>query len=300
MSKSLYQQITDKIIEQIESGVPPWRKPWTSTGGGMPRNIATKKHYRGLNILLLWDAAQQKGFSSNRWGTYKQWQAVDGQVRRGERATKITFWKTWKETVHDRATGEDREEKRFLLREFSVFNLDQCDGESLDRFRPVMKPKREFIDFQPAEELIAATGAEIQHGGGSAAYNSLSDRILMPCKTDFEGPESYYSTALHELGHWTGHTSRLDRLKKLSRFGDSNYAVEELVAEMSSAFVTATLGIPNAPIQDNAAYLKSWLDVLRSDSRAIITASTKASEAADFLLAFSPRKAETEQESVSI
>lgn len=298
---NIYEEVTNQIIAQLEAGVAPWRKPWATVGGGMPANIVSGNAYRGVNVVLLWGTSQAKGYDSNLWGTFRQWKKLGGHVNRGERATKIVFWRVVEETVTDRATGEEQEERRFFARQYSVFNLDQCGGEKLDRFRPVPVEPNEFQDFGPAEEAIAATGADIRHGGGQALFSPLKDYIQLPVKESFKAPANYYSTALHELTHWTGHESRLDRLEKLVRFGDQSYAAEELVAELGAAFLTATLGVPNAPIQDNAAYLDHWLEVLKSDSKAIFTASTAATAAADYILSFSreTETAEDEQETVA-
>ena len=190
------------------------------------------------------------------------------------------------ETGTDPNTGEDVEERRFFARQFTVFNLSQCGGSALDQFR-TPTPVREFVDYGPAEEVIAATEADIRHGGNRAFYCPTGDYIGLPLKETFETAAALYSTALHELVHWSGNESRLNRLDKLARFGSESYVAEELVAELGSAFLTSALGVPNAPIQENAAYLENWLQVLRADSRAIFTASTAASAAADYILSFS-------------
>lgn len=284
--QEIYRQVTERIIQQLVDGTPPWRQPWDSQAFGVPRNAVTKKPYRGLNILLLWDA-NQSGFSSNLFATYRQWQAIGGQVRRGERAaTKIIYWKTWDQSVSDLDTGTEREEKRFVLREYNVFALEQCEGDAVQRLHAPQRNK-DFVDYQPADDAIAATGAKILHGGSRAYYNAESDRIFMPPKQAFEAQQHYYGTLLHEAIHFSGHPARLNRLDKLSRFGDHTYAIEELVAEMGAAFLMAHLGIPNSDLQNQASYLDSWLAVLRADASAIITASTQASKAADFILSFS-------------
>jgi antirestriction protein ArdC len=283
----IYQQVTDRIISQLERGVGEWRKGWSSVCSGLPRNVAGRS-YRGVNILLLWAAAHERGFDSSLWGTFNQWKNLGGHVNRGEKGTRIVFWRVVTETVRDTKTGEEKEERRFFCKQFVVFNLAQCAGDKLERFRTV-RPVREFIDFAPAEEAILATGADIRHIGNRAFYTLDSDFVQLPPKVAFDSEAAYYSTALHELVHWSGHESRLDRLDKLARFGDSSYAAEELVAELGAAFLAASLGIPNVPLQDNAAYLRCWLKVLRADNRAIFTASTAASAAADYILQFSQR-----------
>ena len=284
----LYQDITDKIIGQLEKGTAPWQQPWASLGGGMPLNVISRKPYRGVNTLLLWDSAGEHGYQSNLWATYRQWDALGGHVTRGERATKIIFWNVTSTATIDKATGEEKNEKRFFCKEYSVFNIDQCGGDALNRFR-VTRPIGGFVDFGPAEEAIAATGADFRHGGNRAFFDVLGDFIQLPIKDSFNSPAAYYSTALHETTHWSGHASRLNRITKLARFGDENYAVEELIAELGAAFLTAALGIPNERTLENAtAYLANWLAVLRSDNRAIFTAATSASAATDYVLVVQP------------
>jgi antirestriction protein ArdC len=284
----LYQRITDKIIAQLEKGVAPWQQPWATVGGGMPSNVVSRKPYRGINIMLLWATAEENGYESNLWATYRQWDMLGGHVNRGEHGTKIIFWNVTTEAVFDKDTGEEQEEKRFFLREYTVFNLAQCGGEALDRFR-IARPVREFIDYGPAENAIAATGANIRHGGNRAFFDTVNDYIQLPVKTAFDGEAAYYATALHELAHWSGHASRLNRIDKLARFGDKSYSVEELVAELAGAFLTAALGVPNERTLANAtAYLAGWLKILKSDKKAIFTAATAASAAADYVLNFSP------------
>ena len=283
---NVYEAVTNQIIQQLENGVPPWRRPWASIGGGMPSNVVSQRNYRGVNVLLLWATTEAKGFDSALWGTFRQWKKIGGHVRKGEKGTKIVFWNIVTETATDPRTGEDVEERRFFAKQFTVFNLCQCGGDALDRFRQPL-PVREFVDFGPADEVIASTGADIRYGGNRAYYSPTDDFIGLPQKEAFESDAAFYSTALHELVHWTGSKARLARLDKLTRFGSESYAAEELVAELGAAFLTSALGVPNAPIQDNAAYLANWLQVLRNDNRAIFTASTAASAAADYILSFS-------------
>jgi antirestriction protein ArdC len=284
----LYSRITDKVIAQLEKGVAPWQQPWATIGGGLPMNIISRKRYRGINVMLLWATANDNGYESNLRATYRQWDMLGGHVTRGEHGTKIIYWNVNTEAVLNEDTGEEREEKRFFLREYTVFNLSQCGGEALNRFRNA-RPVREFIDYGPAEKAIAATGADIRHGGNRAFFDTVNDFIRLPVKKAFESEAAYYGVALHELAHWTGHESRLNRIDKLARFGDKSYSAEELVAELAGAFLTAALGVPNERTLDNAAaYLGHWLEVLKSDRKAIFTAATAASAAADYVLKFSP------------
>ena len=170
-TNELYQQVTNQIIAQLEKGVAPWKRPWATIGGGFPKNAASGRSYRGLNVMLLWCAAETKGFDSNLWGTFRQWKSLGGHVNKGEHGTKIIYWNVVLKTHLDRDTGEEVEEKVFFAREYTVFNLAQCSGMALDRFR-VVRPVGNFVDFRPAEEAIAATGADIRHGGNAAFFHT--------------------------------------------------------------------------------------------------------------------------------
>lgn len=288
---TIYEQVTARIIEQLEKGVVPWRRPWATVGGGMSLNVVSDKPYRGVNVWLLSLAAEANGWDSNLYGTFGQWRDLGGYVRRGQHGTRIVYW-------HVETVQEDQQEKRrFFCRTYIVFNLDQCGGAALDSYREKSQKIDVFPDFGPAEQAIAATKARIIYGGSQAFYSTDTDHIALPYKECFDQPEDYYSTALHELAHWTGHSSRLDRLNTLARFGDNDYAIEELVAEMASSFLTATLGIRNSAAQErSASYVANWLDVLKNDRRALFSASSAASKASDFVLAFSRETAVQEAE----
>jgi antirestriction protein ArdC len=284
----IYEAVTQRVIEQIGSGTPPWRRPWMTVGGGLPFNASSNRRYNGVNVWLLLMAADAKGFDSSRWATFKQWKQLGGFVRRGEHGTKIIFWNIVRETATNPVTGEEEEQKRVFARQYTVFNLAQCGGEALERFREPSAPERSFFDYAPAEQLIERSGAEIQFGGNRACYDIVGDYIRMPEKGRFDSEADFYSTIFHELAHHSGHESRLNRLDKLARFGDESYAMEELVAEMAASFVCASLGIENtAAEQQSASYLAGWLKVLKGDRTAIFTASKLAAAASDYLLSFS-------------
>jgi len=289
MSTTIYEEVTAKIIGQLETGVAPWRKPWAAGSMEMPRNAASNRPYTGINVWLL----LLSGHKSGLWATYRAWSRLGGHVKRGERGTKVTYWNVTDDETESDAGGKPK--KRFFLRQYTVFALEQCGGDALERFQ-TPAPTKQFTDFEPAEKAIAATGADIRHGGGRAFYAPVADFIKMPPKVSFASEADYYSTALHELTHWTGNEHRLNRLDKLARFGSDAYAVEELVAEMGAAFLTAALEVPNSSAMSNSAsYLADWLRVLRSDSKAIFTAATAAQKAADYILAFSRGSLESEE-----
>ncbi len=286
---NLYRQVTDKIIAELEAGIAPWVRPWAGVADaaapfGLPKNGQTGKTYSGINILLLWAAAFETARRTQVWLTYRQAQSLGGQVRKGERGAMVVYRDSFvpkAERERAAATGEDPETVGFLKR-YTVFNADQCDGlpETLyQTARPL--PHREAIP--QAETLIEATGADFRIGGDEAFYAPARDYIQIPPQPLFFEQIDYYRTAFHELGHWTGHESRLDRQLK-TRKGSKDYAREELVAEMTTAFVCAAMGI--VPTVRHTDYLGAWLAVLKEDKRAIFRAASLASKAADYILTF--------------
>ncbi|MCC6914293.1 MAG: DUF1738 domain-containing protein [Rhodospirillaceae bacterium] len=283
---SIYQDVTDRIVAELEQGRVPWVQPWgaAKAGLGLPKNAATSRQYSGVNILILWGAVIDKGFRGQNWLTFRQAMTLGGSVRKGERGTTVCYADRFiPKGEPDRAakTGDDPEAVPFLKR-FTVFNVDQCDGLPETAFAGIEPlPEREAIPH--AESLIAATGADFRIGGARAFYQKVEDFIQVPPQPAFFQQIDYYRTCFHELGHWTGSPKRLAR-DHTGRFGSHAYAREELVAEMSSAFVCAALGI--VPTVRHADYLGSWLEVLKEDNHAIFRAASQASKAADFILAF--------------
>jgi antirestriction protein ArdC len=287
------QEVTDRIVKMLESGVAPWQKPWREGVGSaaMPMNPTTEKAYRGGNAIHLMATGLQRGYDDPRWLTYKQAQDHGWQVRRGEKGTQIEFWEV-KPARNDgvsapRADGErgsDSKEpaNRLIHRVYTVFNAKQMDG------IPQYKPK-EHSAFEVAaagEEILRNSGARITHDQADRAfYSRASDSIHLPPKEAFASAPGYYGTALHELAHWTGHPSRLNRptLNESYRFGDTNYAKEELRAELASVFLAAERGIPHDPEQ-HASYVNSWIKALKEDKHEIFRAAHDASKATDFLL----------------
>lgn len=237
-----------------------------------------------MNVIALWVAAQEQGYSSDRWATYKQWQELGAQVRKGERSSQVAFWKVSDPATSDgaEAEGDDQQETRrpILARGYAVFNAAQVDNDPAPITAPL--PARPEIErIEEAEAFFAAMQADVRHGGARAFYRPTSDHIQMPPFEAFRDAVAYYATLSHEVTHWTGAKSRLDR-DLTGRFGSEAYAAEELVAELGAAFLCADLNLANEPRPDHAAYVSSWLKVLREDSRAIFTAASKAQQAADF------------------
>ena len=288
---SLYDQVTDRIIAELEEGRLPWVQPWDRAGvsAGLPRNAGTGRCYSGINVLILWSAVTGAGYGSQAWLTYKQAEALGGHVRKGEQGETVCYADRFtpkSESERAAADGEAARQVAFLKR-FTVFNVDQCEG--LPEVLPGIVaplPEREIIP--QAEALIDATGADVRIGGDRAFYAPDPDFVQVPQPQLYHVPIDFYRTAFHELGHWTGHASRLGR-DQSGRFGDAFYAREELVAEMTSAFVCAELSI--SPSVRHADYIGSWLDILREDNRAIFRAASAASKAADLLLGFRPASA---------
>jgi len=281
--RDVYASVTAQIINAIEQGVGNWRMPWHTSGrlAFSPINVTSKKPYRGINTLCLWAAAQAKGYELGEWATYQQWQERGAQVRKGEKATTVVFWKF----ANDAAGTDDGDEspasgsRLLFTRGYSVFNAAQVDGYTAkaDADTPILER------IAQAEAFFSGVGATVKHGGNQAFYAPASDHIQMPPFQAFVESVSYYSTLAHEHTHWTAHQGRCDR-QLGKRFGDSAYAAEELIAELGAAFTCAHLGLSTEPRADHAQYIQSWLRVLKADKRAIFTAASKAQQACDWLV----------------
>jgi antirestriction protein ArdC len=289
------QAITNQIIAALESGsVPPWRRPWRlGKNAGAPANVISKRSYQGLNPILLDLASQTHGFSSRWWGTFNQWKSLGGRVmarpshvQPGKWGCQICFWSPITRTVRTEE-GEEEEDKFFVLRLYTVFNVDQVEGDHLDHLRAGQTDTGEtaVIDYQPAEEAVAATDADIRFGGGKAFYSPSGDYIQVPPRVTFESINEFYATVLHELCHWSEHPTRLNWSRKEK---ENTYQLGELVAEIGSCYLCRELGVPASDdLTNHVAYLKSWLRAMKSDPRFIFTASAQASKAADYILSFS-------------
>lgn len=287
---SLYQEITDKIIAELEAGRLPWVQPWGNSGGGadlgLPQNASTQRRYSGINILILWGAVFSHGYAGQNWLTFRQALALGGHVRKGELGTIVVYADRFIPGDERRRAQHEGDKAKGIpfLKRFVVFNTDQCEGLPEDIGVPP-PPLPEGLILPQAEELIRATGANVRLGGDKAFYSTALDYVQVPRPDAYFEPINWHRTALHELGHWVGAKHRLARDQSGS-FGSKAYAQEELVAEMTSAFTCAALGI--VPTVRHADYIASWLEVLRKDDRAIIRAASAASKAADYLLAFRP------------
>ena len=282
---SLYDEVTARIVSELEAGRLPWVQPWGTSGGsgpGLPRNALTARHYSGVNVLILWGEVIAHGWPSQSWLTFRQAQEAGGCVRKSERGVTVVYADRFTpEAEKERALREGGDAKAVpFLKRFTVFNVAQCEGLRAGLASdPAPLPEREIVPV--AEEVIAASGVDFRIGGTRAFYVPAHDFVQVPPQPAFFEQINYYRTCLHELTHATGHAKRLAR-NLTNGFGSKDYAREELIAEMGSAFLCAALGI--MPTVRHADYIGSWLEVLREDNRAIFRAASAATKAADWLL----------------
>ncbi|MGI9377718.1 MAG: ArdC family protein [Tsuneonella suprasediminis] len=287
---NLYDEITTKIIAELEAGRVPWVQPWEASPNtaplGLPKNASTGRTYSGINILILWGAVIQHGFPSQGWLTFRQALSLGGHVRKGEHGTTVVYADRFtpeNEKRRARETGDEAHAIPFLKR-FTVFNVAQCEGLPGDITAVAPPPPPGLIEPR-VEALIKATGIDFRIGGNRAFYAPSQDFVMVPPPQAYFEPINWHRTALHEVGHASGHHSRLNR-DLTGSFGSKKYAFEEMIAEQISAFSCAALGI--VPTVRHADYIGSWLEVMREDSRAIVRAASQASKAADWLLSFLP------------
>ncbi|UUX48899.1 zincin-like metallopeptidase domain-containing protein [Nisaea acidiphila] len=282
------QAVTDRIIAALEEGVRPWQKP--RDAGEIPEQPlrVTGEAYRGINVIALWMAAQASGYTSPYWMTYRQAGELGGQVRKGEKGAAVFYAGTMNANEEDEAeTDEDTRVIRFM-RSYTVFNADQIDGLHANFYPAPSEPRPAAERNDTAERYFAATGSDVRHGGNQAfyAYGSAADYIRMPPYETFADAEEYYATLAHEHIHWTKGPGRLERDFGRKKWGDDRYALEELFAELGSAFLGASLGLRPDHLSDHASYIQSWLKVLKDDKRAIFRAASHAQKAVDYLDGF--------------
>jgi len=293
--KDIYERVTERMIEKLETGTVPWRQPWKS-GFGMPCNANTKRPYRGWNAVV----TLFSGYGSQYWATYKGWTKLGGQVRKGEKGTLVIGWKSVERKVDEEKDGVTRTKtKKFLVGfGFTVFNEEQVDGATV----PKRKTKAVEVDpIDEAQELldawIDAGHSPIKLGGNEAGWSPMFDTIVLPQLGAFDSAEHFYGAAYHEMAHATGDKSRLDRWENgvaVTDMRTESYSKEELVAELAASFVSATVGIQNAREETSAAYIAGWLERLRSDKKFLISAASKAQAAADFILGLAEAQDEVE------
>lgn len=279
---NVYEIITEQVLKRLEEGEIPWKKPWI--GGEFPKNLITKKEYRGINSFLL----QCNKYASPYWLTYKQANDLGGHVMAGEKSNLVVFWKQL--NIKEKGNGESEEitEKTIpMLRYYRVFNVEQCEG--LDEKKvPQIEVNQDFQPLEVCEEIIQGIPEKptIKHEEPRAYYRPSEDFVNMPKPEYFDKPEFYYSVLFHELGHWTGHEKRLGRMKQgeLSSFGSEKYSKEELVAEMTAAFLCGKCQIEQQTIDNSVSYIQSWLKALKNDPKMVVLAAAQAQKAADYIV----------------
>jgi len=278
---STYENVTNTIIQKIESGVMPWHKPWQAGNFKHSRPLRSNGEvYRGINTVILWAESMSRGYSNPRWFTFKQINQLGGSVLKGEKSTEVVYWNFIEK---EDADNEDKTRKIPFMRSYRVFNAEQTKGlpeKYLIGDSPKFQNPDDRIDH--ADRFVESTGANVKHGGNAAFYMPADDFIQMPEFQHFESKEAYYGTITHELTHWTGHKSRVNR-DLANRFGSGKYAAEELIAELGAAFLCADLEIEPVVREDHASYIANWLTILKGDSKAIFTAAAAAEKAVQYI-----------------
>lgn len=282
MKRDLYAETTSRILAELKAGTLPWVKPWSQTAGmNVPHNAATGRPYSGINVIMLWMAAQATGYATPRYLTFKQAKELGGHVKAGEHGHKVFFYKQLEVKDKNAAPESDATRMVPLLREYTVFNIDQCADLPARVVVPVSKAPRNSDARDPLiEDFLVDVGPTIRENAGEAYYVPGQDYINIPAFAAFKSAGDYYRILFHELGHWTGHKSRLDRTLKTNK-GTADYALEELVADLTSAFLCAEFSIDGAT--RHADYIGHWIERLTHDPRAFFKAAAQAQKAADYL-----------------
>jgi len=289
--KDVYSRVTDKIVADLEQGVRPWVKPWNAEhlAGRITRPLRHNgMAYRGINVVMLWMAAVAQGYACPIWMTFRQAKELGAFVRKGETGTLVVYANTFTATETD-DEGEESEREIPYLKGYTVFNCEQIEGLPAHYYGGAEEPANPVERIEQADAFFAETRADIRHGGDRAYYAIQPDYIQMPPAETFRDAESYAATLAHEMTHWTRHPTRLDRDLGRKRWGDEGYAREELVAEIGAAFLCADLGIAPEVREDHAAYVASWLKVLKDDKRAVFQAAAHAQKAVDYLRGLQPK-----------
>jgi antirestriction protein ArdC len=293
--QTVHEVITARMVELLERGTIPWRSGWTRSPVGAPRSASTGKVYRGINHFLLAVAAQAAGYARSSWITFRQAKDLGGSVRKGEKGLPCIFWRV----LDGRPSADEQDaeaaddgvapssgRRRFVVRYYTVFNVQQCEGLPADQVDTTTTPARAIL---PCDAIVSGyqAGPRIDHGFNRACYSPIDDKVSMPSPTVFDTAEAYYATLYHELAHSSGHPDRLGRFPSsgiVPPFGSPDYSREELVAEMGSALLCAEAGISCATLENQAAYVAGWLKVLEEDSRAVVFAAAQAQRAVDRIL----------------
>jgi len=296
--EDIYTRITNQIVTALEQGIKPWTQPWNAAHAAGPVSRPLRhngKPYSGINILTLWASSMEGHFGAPIWMTFKQARELGGHVRKGEKGSPVVYANTLTRTETDEKTGEEIDQTIPFMKGYTVFNIEQIEGLPAHYYAPAKSQLNPDQRIDAADAFFTDTGADIRHGGSSAYYCPPEDYVQMPVFESFRDAESYYATLAHECTHWTRHKNRLDRDFGRKRFGDEGYAREELVAELGAAFLCADLGLTLDDREDHAAYIGSWLKVLKDDKRAIFTAAAHAQRATDYLHGLQPVIDEAEE-----
>lgn len=297
MNNKVYQIVTDKFIEALETGVIPWQKPWKEIGG-IPANAVSGRRYHGVNPFLLLLVSQMKGYTQPYWLTYNQAKNAGGNVKKGEKSAPIVYWNL---TYYDKETGDKLSKKEGqsrpadevktvpYLRYFNVFNIEQCEDLDEDKINRIEIELNDIPPIDAAEAIVRnmPNAPKIEHNGGNRAYyHPRKDEIQLPERGRFNSPEEYYGTKFHEMIHSTGHKSRLDRELQPSKMNKESYSKEELIAELGRSFLNAEAGILEDQFDNSAAYIENWLQVFKDEdnARLIVNAAANAQKAADYIL----------------
>jgi len=275
--RTVYEIITERVIKQLESGVAPWRKPWTCQ---TPANLVTQKEYRGLNVFTL----ASQGFASRFWLTFNQTAKLGGRIRKGEKSSPVIFWNVSDEQDTTTPDGRRESSRLFLLRYYSVFNFSQTVG--IDIPPSLLQETRTNNPIETCDQIVASMpNPPAFHQSDKAWYSPSNDVVGMPARGLFHSSEEFYATEFHELAHSTGHPKRLHRenYDNPASFGSEAYSKEELIAEMTAAMLCGIAGIEQKTLENSTAYLKTWIARLRSDSRLLVSAASQAQKAADFI-----------------
>jgi antirestriction protein ArdC len=284
--QDIYSRITDQIVRSLEQGIQPWTQPWNAAHAAGPVSRPLRfngETYSGINVLTLWASAMERSFAAPIWMTFRQAKELGGHVRKGEKGAPVVYANTIVKTDVDEKTGDDVDVTIPFMKGYTVFNVEQIEDLPAHYYARAESSENPDGRLAHAEAFFSKVGASIQNGGNSAYYRLASDHIQMPSFEAFFNAQSYFATLAHESVHWTRHPSRLDRSFNQERFGDVGYAKEELVAELGAAFLCADLGLKLEDRPDHAAYIGSWLQMLRNDKRAIFTAAAHAQRAVDYL-----------------
>ncbi|QDV73810.1 ArdC family protein [Botrimarina mediterranea] len=284
--RDIYQEVTNRILELLETGVAPWRQPIkrSANGDGMPKSLSTGKNYRGINVFLLAMTSWAHGYESDYWATFNQVTKQQGKVKKGEKSTLVVFWK--QAATKDKESGEEITIP--VLRHYNVFNAEQCEGVEAPDQNADGGDAEPFKPIEEADRIVTSYpgGPLVMHTGSAAMYLPKTDTVRIAAPERFETRESYYATLFHELSHSTGHKSRLNRGfdEAPAPFGSPDYSKEELVAEMGSAFLCASAGISPPTIEQSAAYIDGWQKKLKDDKKLVVQAAGQGQRAADHIL----------------